>query len=64
MKKLDEDIYNMIIEEKEELKDIIKQETYLKRIHCNGCNNQCKLSNPQCGRGMMLRKRFEEIKNN
>ncbi len=62
MEKLDENIYRMIVEEKQEIEDIIKEGANLKKLHCNGCNNQCKISNPQCGRGMMLKKSFEEIK--
>lgn len=50
-----QDIYSMIYEPKEYCESINYN---LDKLHCNGCHNNCVLSNPNCGRGKMLK---EEI---
>lgn len=45
----------MIVESKEEVA-YVKENAAL--LHCNGCENQCSLDNPRCGRGRAL---FEKL---
>ena len=47
----DEDVTKMI-KEQFSLEQI--RETDLKDLHCNGCENNCSLNEPQCGRGRRI----------
>ena len=53
------DIYDKIIETKEEVEKIKKEKSnYYVYIHCNGCFKKCYLSNANCGRGKNLVEKF------
>lgn len=53
-----QDIYSMISESKEEC---ISNNYELEKIHCNGCPNNCMLSNPNCGRGQMIQEEISKL---
>lgn len=53
------DIFQVISETKEEC---VANNYDLDKIHCNGCPNNCALSNPKCGRGKMIKENVTKYK--